>query len=171
MSHRMYNVFVRPAAEVAKRLAGVVMLRPGASRGEVESAMVSLPMPLYVPRGADRMRWSGAKLVITTAEGDEVTASPGLALPRTMRAMLHGRNESTDNSVARIAGRVLSAYDDASWETDPDQINGLVSNGLTRIEAEVVAANLIHKGIDPSRVSTSYDGEDGWVWLLIGKGR
>ena len=45
--------------------------------------------------------------------------------------MLHGRNEGTDNSVARIAGRVLSAYDDASWQTDPDRINGLVSNGLT----------------------------------------
>ena len=28
MSHRMYNVFVRPAGEVAKRLAGVVMSAP-----------------------------------------------------------------------------------------------------------------------------------------------
>lgn len=61
----MYNVFVRPAGEVAKRLAGVVMLRPGASRGEVESAMVSLPMPLYVPRGANRMRWTGEPHEVT----------------------------------------------------------------------------------------------------------
>ncbi len=124
MSHRMYNVFVRPAGEVAKRLAGVVMLRPGASRGEVESAMVSLPMPLYVPRGADRMRWSGAKLVITTAEGGEVTASPGLALPRTMRAMLHGRNESTDNSVDDDPVRMTRGEWEHKLQTRLDSIYG-----------------------------------------------
>ena len=128
MSHRMYNVFVRPAGEVAKHLAGVVMLRPGASRGEVESAMVSLPMPLYVPRGADRMRWSGAKLVITTAEGDEVTASPGLALPRTMRAMLHGRDVAPSPTVRSSKPSYHERMTDEQWtlalQTELDHVFG-----------------------------------------------